>query len=62
LEYRFTDTTTSSLAGEEERLSKFEGMTFGGFEMERSESQGYELDWDLVVASNVMLQLLSLWQ
>ena len=25
-------------------------MTFGGFEMERSgESQGYELDWDLVV-------------
>jgi hypothetical protein len=57
LEYRFTDTTTSFLAGEEERFSKFEGMTFGGFEMERSgESQGYELDWDFVVVSNVMLQ------
>ena len=40
-----TDTITSFLAGEEERVSKFEGMTFGGFEMERSgESQGYELD------------------
>jgi hypothetical protein len=38
LEYCFTDTTTPFLAGEEERLSKFEGMTFGGFEMERSES------------------------
>ena len=63
LEYRFTDTTTSFLAGEEERFSKFEGITFGGFAMERSgESQGYELDWGLVVASNVMLQLLSLWQ
>ena len=64
LEYRFTDTTTSfQTTSEEERFSKFEGMTFDGFEMERSgESQGYEQGWDLVVAPNVMFQLLSLLQ
>ncbi|KAH8165552.1 hypothetical protein CIB48_g2685 [Xylaria polymorpha] len=55
LEYRFTDTTTSFLAGAEERFSSFGGMTFGAFDMERSgESQGYQQDWDVVVASNVI--------
>ncbi|KAI1406986.1 hypothetical protein F5Y13DRAFT_207084 [Hypoxylon sp. FL1857] len=55
LEYRFTDTTTSFLAGAEERFSKFDGMTFGSFDMERSgESQGYHADWDVVIASNVI--------
>ncbi|KAF4624420.1 hypothetical protein G7Y89_g13751 [Cudoniella acicularis] len=55
LEYRFTDTTTSFLAGAEERFSRFGGMTFGAFDMERTgEAQGYQQDWDLVVASNVI--------
>ncbi|KAF2181508.1 hypothetical protein K469DRAFT_589235 [Zopfia rhizophila CBS 207.26] len=55
LEYRFTDTTTSFLAGAEERFSKYQGMTFGAFDMEKSgESQGYKQEWDLVVASNVI--------
>ncbi|KAI1302455.1 hypothetical protein F5Y03DRAFT_407817 [Xylaria venustula] len=54
-EYRFTDTTPSFLASGEERFSQFGGMTFGTFDMERSgESQGYQQDWDLVVASNVI--------
>ncbi|KAI1175676.1 hypothetical protein F4777DRAFT_598427 [Nemania sp. FL0916] len=54
-EYRFTDTTTSFLAGAEERFSSFGSMTFGAFDMEKSaESQDYEQDWDLVVASNVI--------
>ncbi|KAI0401422.1 hypothetical protein F4802DRAFT_601014 [Xylaria palmicola] len=54
-EYRFTDTTPSFLADGEERFSRFGGMTFGTFDMERSgESQGYQQDWDLVVASNVI--------
>jgi len=54
-EYRFTDTTPSFLASGEERFSRFGGMTFGTFDMERSgESQGYQQDWDLVVASNVI--------
>ncbi|KAI1339726.1 hypothetical protein F5Y15DRAFT_423599 [Xylariaceae sp. FL0016] len=54
-EYRFTDTTPSFLADGEERFSKYGGMTFGTFDMERSgESQGYQQDWDLVVASNVI--------
>jgi NADPH:quinone reductase-like Zn-dependent oxidoreductase/SAM-dependent methyltransferase len=55
LEYRFTDTTTSFLAGAEERFSNFDGMTFGAFDMEKSgESQGYQQDWDVVIASNVI--------
>ncbi|KAI4212601.1 MAG: hypothetical protein LQ351_004673 [Letrouitia transgressa] len=55
VEYRFTDTTTSFLAGAEERFSQFEGMSFGAFDMEKSpESQGYTQEWDLVVASNVI--------
>lgn len=55
VEYRFTDTTTSFLAGAEERFAQFEGMTFGAFDMEKSpESQGYTQEWDLVVASNVI--------
>ena len=54
-EYRFTDTTTSFLSGAEERFARFHGMTFGSFDMERSaESQGYEQDWDVVIASNVI--------
>ncbi|KAI1356404.1 hypothetical protein F5Y01DRAFT_309815 [Xylaria sp. FL0043] len=54
-EYRFTDTTPSFLASGEERFSQFGGMTFGTFDMERTgESQGYQQDWDLVVASNVI--------
>lgn len=54
-EYRFTDTTPSFLAGAEERFSSFGGMTFGTFDMEASaESQGYQRDYDLVVASNVI--------
>ncbi|POS74346.1 polyketide synthase-5 [Diaporthe helianthi] len=54
-EYRFTDTTPSFLAGAEERFSSFGGMTFGTFDMEASaESQGYQGDYDLVVASNVI--------
>ncbi|KAL9085918.1 MAG: hypothetical protein Q9165_007401 [Trypethelium subeluteriae] len=55
LEYRFTDTTTSFLAGAEERFSTFGGITFGAFDMEKSPgSQGYQQDWDVVVASNVI--------
>lgn len=54
-EYRFTDTTPSFLADGEERFSKYGGMTFGTFDMEKSgESQGYQQDWDVVVASNVI--------
>ncbi|KAH8198332.1 hypothetical protein TruAng_007487 [Truncatella angustata] len=54
-EYRFTDTTPSFLAGGEERFSKFGGMSFGTFDMEKSgQSQGYQQDWDVVVASNVI--------
>ncbi|KAF2973192.1 hypothetical protein GQX73_g454 [Xylaria multiplex] len=54
-EYRFTDTTPSFLADGEERFSSFGGMTFGTFDMEKSgESQGYQQDWDVVVASNVI--------
>ncbi|KAI0817576.1 hypothetical protein GGR55DRAFT_673409 [Xylaria sp. FL0064] len=54
-EYRFTDTTPSFLASGEERFSRFGGMTFGTFDMERTgESQGYQQDWDLVIASNVI--------
>lgn len=54
-EYRFTDTTPSFLASGEERFSQYGGMTFGTFDMERSgESQGYQQDWDVVVASNVI--------
>ncbi|KAI0508959.1 hypothetical protein F5B22DRAFT_658737 [Xylaria bambusicola] len=54
-EYRFTDTTPSFLASGEERFSRYGGMTFGTFDMEKSgESQGYEQDWDVVVASNVI--------
>ncbi|ORY63304.1 uncharacterized protein BCR38DRAFT_475285 [Pseudomassariella vexata] len=54
-EYRFTDTTPSFLASAEERFSRFGGMTFGTFDMEKSgESQGYQQDWDVVVASNVI--------
>ncbi len=55
LEYRFTDTTTSFLAAAEERFQKFGGMTFGSFDMEKPGSaQGYEAEWDLIVASNVI--------
>ena len=54
-EYRFTDTTTSFLAGAEEKFSQYGGMTFGTFDMEKpASSQGYEPEWDLVVASNVI--------
>jgi NADPH:quinone reductase-like Zn-dependent oxidoreductase/ubiquinone/menaquinone biosynthesis C-methylase UbiE len=54
-EYRFTDTTPSFLADAEERFSEFGGMTFGTFNMEKSgESQGYQQDFDVVVASNVI--------
>ncbi|KAI1858549.1 uncharacterized protein JN550_012596 [Neoarthrinium moseri] len=54
-EYRFTDTTPSFLASGEERFSNYGGMTFGTFDMEQSgESQGYQQDWDIVVASNVI--------
>lgn len=54
-EYRFTDTTPSFLADGEERFSRFGGMTFGTFDMEKSgESQDYLQDWDMVVASNVI--------
>ncbi|KAI1264396.1 hypothetical protein F5Y18DRAFT_390351 [Xylariaceae sp. FL1019] len=54
-EYRFTDTTPSFLADGEERFSRFGGVTFGTFDMERSgESQGYQQDWGLVIASNVI--------
>jgi NADPH:quinone reductase-like Zn-dependent oxidoreductase/SAM-dependent methyltransferase len=55
LEYRFTDTSTSFLSSAEERFSQFSGMTFGAFDMEKSRAeQGYEQDWDIVVASNVI--------
>ena len=51
----FTDTTPSFLATGEERFSQFGGMTFGTFDMEKSgESQGYQQDWNVVVASNVI--------
>lgn len=54
-EYRFTDTTPSFLADGEERFSRFGGMSFGTFDMEKSgDSQGYLRDWDIVVASNVI--------
>ncbi|KAJ4413900.1 Type I Iterative PKS [Gnomoniopsis sp. IMI 355080] len=54
-EYRFTDTTPSFLSEAEERFSQFGGMTFGTFDMEKSgESQGYQQDFDVVVASNVI--------
>ena len=55
VEYRFTDTTTSFLAQAEEKFQGFGGMTYGAFDMEKSGSiQGYEPEWDLVVASNVI--------
>lgn len=55
VEYRFTDTTTSFLAGAEEKFSHYGGMTFGAFDMEKpAKSQGYKPEWDLVVASNVI--------
>ena len=55
VEYKFTDTTTSFLAGAEEKFSKYGGMTFGSFDMEKpAESQGYKPEWDVVVASNVI--------
>ncbi|CAO2655100.1 Nn.00g101640.m01.CDS01 [Neocucurbitaria sp. VM-36] len=54
-EYRFTDTTPSFLADAESKFERFKGLTFGTFDMEVSASdQGYEADWDLVVASNVI--------
>ncbi|PQE21953.1 polyketide synthase protein [Rutstroemia sp. NJR-2017a WRK4] len=55
LEYRFTDTTTSFLAGAEETFKDFSGLTFGAFDMERpAHEQGYEPEWDVIVASNVI--------
>ncbi|KAF5869444.1 putative polyketide synthase protein [Botrytis fragariae] len=54
-EYRFTDTTTSFLAGAEDTFKDFAGMTFGAFDMERpANEQGYQPEWDLIVASNVI--------
>ncbi|KAL8783267.1 MAG: hypothetical protein Q9213_004743 [Squamulea squamosa] len=54
-EYRFTDTTTSFLAGAEDKFSEYGGMTYGAFDMEQpAEKQGYKPEWDLVVASNVI--------
>lgn len=55
LEYRFTDTTTSFLSGAEETFKEYSGMTFGAFDMEKPASeQGYEPEWDVIVASNVI--------
>ncbi|KAL8669472.1 MAG: hypothetical protein Q9168_005934, partial [Polycauliona sp. 1 TL-2023] len=54
-EYRFTDITTSFLAGAEEKFAQYEGVTFGAFDMEKpAKDQGYEPEWDLVIASNVV--------
>ena len=54
-EYRFTDTTTSFLAGAEQKFRDYAGMTYGAFDMEKpGRAQGYEPEWDLVVASNVV--------
>ncbi|KAI4256798.1 MAG: hypothetical protein LQ352_001923 [Teloschistes flavicans] len=55
VEYRFTDTTTSFLASAEEKFAAYGGMTFGAFDMEKpAKEQGYEPEWDVVVASNVI--------
>ncbi len=55
VEYRFTDTTTSFLAGAEEHFSQYGGMTFGAFDMEKpAKDQGYQPEWDLIIASNVI--------
>lgn len=54
-EYRFTDTTTSFLAGAEEKFRDFTGMSYGAFDMEKSgRAQGYQSEWDLIFASNVV--------
>ena len=54
-EYRFTDTTTSFLAGAEEKFCDFHGVTYGAFDMEQAAAvQGYLPEWDLVIASNVI--------
>ena len=54
-EYRFTDTTTSFLAGAEEKFRDFAGISYGAFDMEKpGNAQGYQPEWDLVVASNVV--------
>lgn len=53
--YHFTDTTPSFLAGAETTFSNYGGMTYGTFDMEfNAQTQGYDADWDLVVASNVI--------
>lgn len=55
VEYKFTDTTTSFLAGAEDRFRDFGGMAYGAFDMEKSSNaQGYQQEWDVIVASNVV--------
>lgn len=55
VEYRFTDTTSSFLAGAEDRFRDIGGMTYGTFDMEKPGStQGYQPEWDVIVASNVI--------
>ncbi|KAL4941793.1 hypothetical protein BDV06DRAFT_222783 [Aspergillus oleicola] len=54
-EYRFTDTTPSFLAAAEETFKAYDGLTYGVFDMEQpANTQGYEPDWDVVIASNVV--------
>ena len=52
--YVFTDVTPSFLKPAEERLRTYKGVSYSTFDMEKPASdQGYEPDFDLVVASNV---------
>lgn len=54
-EYRFTDTTPSFLADAEAKFSEYLGVTYGVFDMEKpADAQGYQAEWDLVIASNVI--------
>lgn len=52
--YAFTDITTSFLGTAQERLSKYRGITYSVFDMEKpSHTQGVDSIHDLVIASNV---------
>jgi SAM-dependent methyltransferase len=54
-EYTFTDITTSFLADAESEFARYPRMSFGLIDIEKSPlEQGYNANYDLVVASQVL--------